>query len=306
MVYNRGMNTLHHLAGVYAAAITPLTSEFSPDLEALPEYLGFLAKRGCHGALLLGTTGEGPSFAPEERIALCRAALAVRQEQPQFHLLAGTGTPSLTETIGLTRAAFDLGFDGVVVLPPYYYRDASEDGLFAWFSQVIRQAVPAEGALFAYHIPAVSGVGFSLDLLARLKDAFPSRFAGMKDSSGNPEFTRQLGKHFGKDLLVLTGNDGLLSLALENAAGGCITAPANLLSPYARQVWEGFFNGQPDPQAQERLTSRRDTMKRFAPYPPMLKIILARRYGFPRWSVRPPMLPFSPEIEEQIVAELDF
>ncbi|MCK4901590.1 MAG: dihydrodipicolinate synthase family protein, partial [Anaerolineales bacterium] len=109
------MQNQHFLSGVYAAAVTPLREDATLDISALPTLLEFLANRGCHGVLLLGTTGEGPSFAPNERIALLRAALEVRQTIPDFRLLAGTGTPSLEETIALTRASFDLGYDGVVV-----------------------------------------------------------------------------------------------------------------------------------------------------------------------------------------------
>ncbi|MCF6278498.1 MAG: dihydrodipicolinate synthase family protein, partial [Anaerolineales bacterium] len=89
------MPNIHPLAGVYAASLTPLKADFALDLEPVPAYLNFLAKRGCHGALLLGTTGEGPSFAPDERIALFQAAVTVRQTHPDFRLLAGTGTPSM-------------------------------------------------------------------------------------------------------------------------------------------------------------------------------------------------------------------
>jgi len=118
------------IKGVYAASITPLKKDFSPDLGSLPGYLDFLARRGCHGALLLGTTGEGPSFSTKQRTEIFKAALEVRQEWPEFRLLAGTGTPSLDETEGLTKAVFDLGFDGAVTLPPYYFRASEEDGLF--------------------------------------------------------------------------------------------------------------------------------------------------------------------------------
>ncbi|HSQ40450.1 MAG TPA: dihydrodipicolinate synthase family protein [Anaerolineales bacterium] len=194
--------TRHPLSGVYAAALTPLTpastpdasTSLSPSLEAVAPYLAFLAARGCHGALIFGTTGEGPSFSPSERIAIWQIALQVRERYPDFRLLAGTGTPSLTETIDLTRAAFDLGYAGVVVLPPYYFRKATDDGLFNWFEQVIKKAVPADGYLFGYHFPGVAGIGFSLELLARLKDTFPVQFAGIKDSSHDPELARALGQ----------------------------------------------------------------------------------------------------------------
>jgi 4-hydroxy-tetrahydrodipicolinate synthase len=280
-----------NLAGVFAAAVTPLQPDYSLDLEGLPLLLDFLARRGCHGALLLGTTGEGPSFSTEERHAIFQAAVQIRQVHPGFRLLAGTGTPSLTETVANTKTAFDLGMDGVVVLPPYYYRKVTDEGLFAWFRQVLRQAVPEGGSLLGYNIPPVTGVPLSLDLLSRLKDAFPERFAGLKDSSGEAGFARQLGERFGGELVVFTGNDRLFSLALEMKASGCITAKANVASPLLREVWDAFHAGQPAIETQQRLNAARDVMERYPPAPPLLKALLAQEYGFPLWSVRPPLLP---------------
>jgi 4-hydroxy-tetrahydrodipicolinate synthase len=292
-----------HLSGVYAAALTPLKPDYSPALGDLPLLLDFLAGRGCHGALLLGTTGEGPSLAPNERIDIWRAALTVREERPDFRLLAGTGTPSLENTIQLTRAAFELGLDGVVVLPPYYFRTASEEGLFAWFSEVLKRAVPSGGALFGYHIPSISGVPLSLDLLARLKDAFPERFAGLKDSSSDAEHARCLGERFGDDLLVYNGNDSLFSLALHNNASGCITAMANLISPYLRRVWEAHKKSEEDAEAQTHLDAARRIFKNYPPAPPTLKALLASLHGFPHWAVRPPLTPLPPDLAARALAE---
>ena len=296
---------LSHISGVFAAALTPLKSDFSPDLEAIPEFLNFLAGRGCHGALLLGTTGEGPSFSPPQREAIYQAAARVREVHPDFTLLAGTGTPSLEETTSLTRCAFELGFEGVLVLPPYYYRNVTEEGLFRWYEGVIQQAVPAGGALFGYHIPAVSGVPLSLALLSRLKDAFPEQFYGIKDSSGNAEHARQLGERFGKNLAVLTGNDRLFTLALENSASGCITAAANLISPILRKIWDAYQAGSPDTAAQERATSIREKMDRFQPFPPLLKTLLAAHFNFPRWPVSPPLMALSEAAAQTATEEIE-
>src|SRR4030067_1217163 len=123
---------IDQLRGVFAAMLTPLKSDFSPDLTAVQSFLDFLPSRGCHGAVLLGTTGDGPSLSPAQRISIIKAALEMRQEYPELRLLAGTGTPSLDETIALTRAAFDLGIDAVLVLPPYSYRTAGAEGLVGW------------------------------------------------------------------------------------------------------------------------------------------------------------------------------
>ena len=280
------------LAGIYAAAVTPLDANDKPILEHLPVLLEFLARRGCHGALILGTTGEGPSFSPEERLAIMQAAARIHKSRPDFRLLAGTGTPSLSETIALTRAAFHLGYTGVVVLPPYYFRTASDEGLFRWFATVLRQAVPADGALLGYHIPRVSGVGFSPDLLARLRDAFPN-FVGIKDSTGDPAYAEALGRRFGRDLLVLNGNDRLLSHALAHHAGGAITALANLASPFARRVWDAHRRGEANAAAQATLNAARDALEAFPPFAPTVKALLHSLYDFPEWAVRPPLLPLA-------------
>ena len=297
--------TSHPLSGVYAAAVTPLKPDLSPDLEAVAPFLGFLATRGCHGALLFGTTGEGPSFSPSERGDVWRAALKVREKFPNFRLLAGTGTPSLTETIDLTKTAFDLGFDGVLTLPPYYFRTATDDGLFRWFKGVIQKSVPKDGFLLGYHFPRVAGIGFSLDLLLHLKDAFPQQFAGIKDSSHNQDFIRELGQKFGDDLAVFNGTDSDFTYALQNQAAGCITAPANIISRGLREVYDMFVRGKDTTAMQAKITEQRHILDRYQPYPASLKALLARLYGQPRWPVRPPLVEISKIEEDKAVQEFE-
>ncbi len=295
---------MHPLAGIYAAAVTPADPHGKPIPDDLPPLLDFLAERGCHGALLLGTTGEGPSFSPEERLAIMQTATQVRETHPDFRLLAGTGTPSLSETAALTRAAFDLGFDGVVVLPPYYFRDASDEGLYRWFAELLTTAVPTDGALLGYHIPQVSGVGLSLDLLARLHDAFPN-FVGIKDSTGDPDHAAALGARFGDDLLVLSGNDRLLTHALTHHAGGAITALANLASPWLREIWDAHQQGKAAPHAQAVLDRGRDALEAYPPFGPTLKAALHHLHGFPQWGVRPPLLPLPPQRGQEAAQALE-
>lgn len=291
------------LTGVYAAVVTPLKPDLSPDLEGLAKLIQFLAGRGCHGVLVLGTTGEGPSLSREERLSIYQAAANARQSLPGFRLLAGTGTPSLQDTIFLTHASFDLGYDGAVILPPYYFRKATEDGLFSWFSQLIDQAVPSDGLILAYHIPPVTGVDLSINLLSRLKDAYPHTFAGIKDSSGDPDLARSLGKRFGSDLIVLNGNDRLFSMALHSGASGCITAVANLLSPVHRQIWDSFQAGDPDEITVDKLSSAREVLDRYTPFPPLIKMMLSRLHGFDYWKVKPPLLDFDPSLVEIVLSE---
>jgi 4-hydroxy-tetrahydrodipicolinate synthase len=296
--------TQHPLAGVYAAAVTPIKLDSFLDLEAVPALLSFLASRGCHGALLFGTTGEGPSFSSSEREALMRSASDYRQQLRGFRLLAGTGTPSLGESINITKLAFDLGYDGVVVLPPYYFRKATDDGLFNWFSELINRAVPKDKYLLGYHFPDAAGIGFSIELLSRLKDVFPTQFAGIKDSSHDLDFARTIGQKFGGDLLVLNGTDSYLQFAMQNHAGGCITAAANLISPALREIWDMMQAGKDPSDVQMRVTEQRHILEKYLPFPPTLKALLNRLHNFPRWAVKPPLEALKPELEESVFKQL--
>lgn len=294
----------HPLAGVYAAAVTPLREE-SLDLDSVPRLMQFLASRGCHGIVLFGTTGEGPSFSPTERETLMHVACEARTSMPGFRLIVGTGTPSLSETIDLTKLAFDLGFEGVLVVPPYYYRKATDNGLFAWFREVITKSVPSNGYVLGYHFPNVAGIGLSIELLSRLKDAFPAQFTGIKDSSHDADLARNLGEKFGSDLVVFTGTDSYLQLAMQNKAAGCITAPANLISPDLREAWD-LINEEKDPtEALMRIKRQRDILDKYPPFPPTLKALLHRLHGWPRWSVRAPLESISPEMEERVAQEFE-
>lgn len=292
------------LSGVYAAAVTPLNQDQSIALEDIPPFLAFLAERGCHGALLLGTTGEGPSFAIHERLAIFEAAMKVKEVHPDFRLLAGTGTPSLEETIILSKSAFDLGFQGVVVLPPYYFHQASEEGLFTWFQEVIQRAVPQDGTLLGYHFPAQSGVPIPLGVIARLHQAFPQRFGGFKDSTPEAEYAYQIGKHLDVGLTALVGNDKHLSPAMEAGASGCITALANLYSPTLRRVWDAYHHGKNTGGEQEVIEARRVLFGRYMPFPAAIKAALAVEHGFPTWAVRPPLTSLLEGQIEKMVQEL--
>jgi 4-hydroxy-tetrahydrodipicolinate synthase len=295
----------HTPKGVFAAALTPLKPDGSIDLDNELTYLNFLANRGCNGALLFGTTGEGPSFSLEERVALGRVALDIHQSHPDFMLLMGTGTPSLTETIAITRAAFDLGFPGVVVLPPYFNRKVSDEGLFAWFSEVIKKAVPEDGFLLGYHIPQMTGVPFSINLLDRLKSAFPDCFVGIKNSWTEADYARTVGEYFGPDLVVLAGFDNLFELNLRKHGSGCITASATLISPILRQVWDAVQNGHDPSAPQAELNRIRAIMDTCPPAPALVKGLLARWHEFPLWSVRPPLMPIAEKDLQRMADELN-
>jgi 4-hydroxy-tetrahydrodipicolinate synthase len=295
--------SLHPLSGVYAAAVTPLSVSGAPDLQTLPGFLSFLAERGCHGALLLGTTGEGPSFSSKERIAIWSTAAEWRKDHTDFRLLAGTGTPSLIESIELNQAAFKLGFEAVLVLPPYFFRNASEDGLFDWYAQLIEASVPADRWLLGYHIPAVSGVALPISLLQRLAVAYPT-FGGLKDSSGDLNSAKAYAAGLpGKAVLV--GNDHLLWPGLQAGAAGCITALANLRSPELRAIYEAYLWKQDGAPQQNALDPIRAALDAMPSAPAYLKALLHAQHGFPLWPVRAPLQDFTAQQTQQALAALE-
>ncbi len=294
------------ISGVFAASITPIKPNGEPDYSALPSYLDFLAQRGCQGALILGTTGEGPSFSVRERKKIYRSALEIRQKYSSFILLAGTGTPSLDETRQLTRYAFEIGMDGVLVLPPYYFRKITDEGLFAWFDQVIQKAVPRSGKLFYYHIPNMTGINLSIEFLHKLHDQYPDQFAGLKDSSSDVDFALRLGEQFGNELCVLTGQDRLFGIALRNHASGCITAGANLFSPWLSQVWEAHQKSTNSDELEKKIQKARLVMDQYSPASALIKAVIPTLFNLPNWQVRPPVLPLDQSQTQEAVQQLSY
>ena len=132
-------------------------------------------------------------------------------------------------------------------------------------------------------------MGFSLDLLARLKDSFPNQFAGIKDSSHDESYAAALGQRFGKDLLVLNGTDSYFHHALKNHAQGAITAPANLISEDLREIWDLYQEDKDPTEMQKRVTEQRYILEKYLPFPPILKALLHKLHDFPKWTVRPPL-----------------
>ena len=290
--------------GVFAAALTPLTADGALDLDGVLPYMDFLAKRGCHGTLLFGTTGEGPSFSARQRVELIKVACEITRTHPEFTLLMGTGTPSLDETIALSRAAFDHGMHGVVVLPPYFVRSAGEEGLFAWFGEVIRKAVPKDGYLLAYHIPQMTGMHMTLELFDRLKEAFPGQFVGLKNSWTEAAFARSLGERFRSDLTIMAGFDNLLQLNLSLGGSGCITASASVISPVLRKMWDQTQRGEDTSATHAELERIRGVMDKYPPAPALLKGLIAEWHGFPRWNVCPPLVAMKDDVIEKAAEEL--
>jgi len=240
----------------------------------------------------------------EERLEIFKAAIRVREITPEFRLLAGTGTPSLEETILLTKSAFDLGFEGAVVLPPYYFHQATEDGIFDWFQELIRRAVPKDGYLLGYHFPTQSGVPIPLGVVSRLKEAYPNKFAGFKDSTKEAEYTFEVGNRLDKNLLALTGNDMYLAQTLNLGGSGCITALANLHSPSLRKIWDAYLNSEDTSGLQASVHKKRVILARYQPSAPTIKVLVSELHGLPSWGVRLPLTPLPKEKIDQLLQDI--
>ncbi|HHY48135.1 MAG TPA: dihydrodipicolinate synthase family protein, partial [Alphaproteobacteria bacterium] len=169
------------LGGVISAVLTPLNDDLTPDHSGHLAHCRQLLGEGCDGLSPLGTSGEGNSFSVEERIAILEALL--RGGISPDILLPGTGASSLSDTIALTRHALSVGVTSVLMVPPFYYKNVSEDGLFAAYARIIEGVGDDRLRVVLYHIPPVTAVPIGYGLVARLRDAFGGIVAGVKDSS---------------------------------------------------------------------------------------------------------------------------
>ncbi|MBT3238656.1 MAG: dihydrodipicolinate synthase family protein [Rhodospirillaceae bacterium] len=275
-------------SGIYAAALTPLNADLSPDEDALVRHGRWLLDNGCDGLAVLGTTGEANSFSVSERMSMIEAM--VEGGVPVSSLMPGTGCCSISDTVELTRHALGLGVTGALMLPPFYYKGVSDDGLFAAYAQVIDRIDDDRLRLYLYHFPQMSSVPLSYDLIARLIEAYPGIIAGMKDSSG--EFTNMSGasERF-PGFAVFSGSDEFLLDILNAGGAGCITAVSNIASSLATRVLRAWRDGEADnaTDLQEKLTTVRETVCAY-PLSAALKEIMARHSGDGEWrNIRPPL-----------------
>ena len=276
------------LQGVIPAVVTPFDLAGCLELAQLRRHITTLIHEGCDGLFVMGTTGEGPSLGLAEREALIAAAAEAGGDLP---LLAGTGTPSLSDTILLTQRSFLLGADAVVVVPPYYYKTITEEGLATYFRRLLEEAVPEHGMLLLYHIPQVTGIPISFPLLEELLKQEAHRLVGVKDSSGDPDHTARLCAAF-PGLRIFVGSDRLFLSGLKAGAAGCITAGANILAPLDVAIYRAFRDRKDEAEfLQARLSAARLVLEQHPPFPASLKSVLALRYQSQDWHLRPPLAP---------------
>jgi len=290
------------LSGVLAPVLTPFRADLAPDPARLVAHCRWLLAHGCAGLAPFGTTSEASSLSADEREALLDALL--EGGIPPGRLVPGTGCCALPDTVRLTAHAVRRGCAGVLVLPPFYYKGVSDDGLFRAFAEVIERVGDDRLRVYLYHIPPVAQVGLGAALVERLLRAYPRAIAGMKDSSGDLANTKRM-----LDLFAARGFDvfvGSERFLLENMRGGgvgCITATGNVNAAAIDRLFREWDTTSAE-RLQDEVNAIRGAVEK-VPVIPALKAILAHHAGDPGWgTLRPPLVPLAPAQRDALLADL--
>ncbi len=298
--------------GVNVAVLTAMRPELqrpdfqrmdlSIDLDRMAAHCRWLLAQGANGLGVLGTTGEANSLGISERLHLMEGL--VERGLPAEKMLPGVGVPALTDTLAMARRAAELGCRGALVLPPFFYKNPSEDGLFAYYSE-IAQRLGGALKIYFYHFPAQSAVPITVPLIARLLRAHPGAFQGLKDSTGDWSNTKSYIDHFAADgFEVYSGDDSHLLQNLQAGGAGSISAASNVSAATNAQVYATW--DQPTAtDAQTRLTAMRSAVTS-APLIPGLKSLVARHTGESDWeTVRPPHTKLTADQRAKLFATFD-
>ncbi len=281
----------HATKGVFAAALTMLGADLTPDADATVAHCRWLLANGCDGIGLLGTTGEGPSLAVASRRRLLDAAR--EGGIPGGRLIVGTGAAALADAVELTSHAVDAGVAGCLVVPPFYFKNVGDDGLYAYYAELIGRVGRDRLSVFLYHFPQMSAVPISQGVITRLMDDFPGTITGLKDSSGDISNMLELVARF-PGLRVFSGTERYLLAMLEAGGVGCISAGANVTSSAIGALYARWCeSGAVDEAAalQDRVNHLRGLLEGVSMIPAM-KALLARHRNQPGLArVAPPLVP---------------
>ncbi|MCB1437277.1 MAG: dihydrodipicolinate synthase family protein [Rhodobiaceae bacterium] len=290
--------------GVYAAVLTPLDSDLRPDARRMAAHCRWLFDHGCDGLAPLGTTGEANSLGVFEREKLIGDLADSGLDMGR--MIVGTGTPALADTVRLSRAALEAGAGGLLVLPPFYYKEPGEEGLFAYFARLAEALGENDPRIHLYHFPLMSAVPVTLQLVLRLRAAFPGLFVGLKDSGGDFANSRSfIDALDGFD--VYSGSEELLLQNLEAGGAGGISATTNVTAPLASAVLAAWRKGNfvQAAAAQDRATRARRAIAAF-PVIAALKAIVARSRGDDAWlRLLPPQVALAGDQAAQLFEALD-
>ena len=298
---DRAPSPAQRIKGLLSPVVTPFKPDLSVDAERLLRHCRWLISQNC-GLAVFGTNSEANSLSVEERMLLLDT-LVEGGIDPRS-MMPGTGCCALTDSVKLTAHAVQHGCAGVLMLPPFYYKGVSDDGLFRNFAEVIERVGDARLRVYLYHIPPVSQVPITLGLIERLLKAYPGTVAGLKDSSGDWGNTEAVLKAFRGVFDVFAGSEAFLLANMRNGGTGCISATANI-NPAAIHALYVHWQGADADQRQATLNDLRFAMQKF-PMIPALKHTVARFAREAAWqTVRPPLAPLTREQGQALDGELD-
>jgi 4-hydroxy-tetrahydrodipicolinate synthase len=290
------------IEGVLSPVVTPFKRDYAPDTERFVRHCRWLLKNGCAGLAVFGTNSEANSMSVAEKRALLEALVA--GGVPASALMPGTGHSALSDSIELTRAAVKLGCAGVLMLPPFYYKGVSDEGLYRNFAEVIERVGDERLQLYLYHIPPVSQVPISLALIERLLSKYPGIVAGVKDSSGEWPNTKAMLDNFAKGGFdVFAGSEVFLLDNMRNGGKGCITATGNVNPGAIDKLYRSWRSPEAD-RLQGEITATRKIVQK-PPMIPALKAIVAHYGNDPQWKTcRPPLVELNSSQEQALISEL--
>jgi 4-hydroxy-tetrahydrodipicolinate synthase len=273
--------------GIWSAVLTPIDDAMQPDARKAIVYYRELLASGIQGLNVLGTTGEAMSFSVEQRMAFMSALAA--SGLPRERMMAGSGAASLDDAVRLVRHAFECGFSAALVMPPFYFRDASDDGIVAFFDALFARAAPPARGVLLYNFPRMTGITFHPDLVDRLLTAFPGVIVGMKESSNDPRLQSELiARH--ANFTILVGSEANLLAAKQRGAAGCISGSVALWPHLAHDVFE-----DDDRALEEELTLRRAALSA-VPFISAVRYLTARMRSDDGWErPMPPLVPLTPQ-----------
>jgi 4-hydroxy-tetrahydrodipicolinate synthase len=271
--------TIH---GFWVASATPIATTGQVDHAALARHARWLFDRRCDGMVLFGTTGEGPSFSAQERLDTVAALLAAGIGPERLAL--GAGFPSIVDSIALARDALSLGLRHMLVLPPYFYRDATAAGLEAAFAAIVDGVDDARLRMMLYHIPQVSGVAVPPSVLANLRARYGALVTGVKDSSADFAQFRAF-RAAAPDATIVVGNETDIGRALSEGGAGTICGMGNIVPSLVRAMFD-------HPGAEAAMAAACSALGQ--PFLPRLKSVIAAMTGEAGWSrTRAPLEPVS-------------
>jgi 4-hydroxy-tetrahydrodipicolinate synthase len=290
------------IRGVLAPVVTPFRADLSPDTERFIAHCQWLLSQKC-GLAVFGTTSEANSLAAEERSTLLDELVAAGIDASR--VIVGTGCCSITETARLTTQAVKHGCAGVLMLPPFYYKGVSEEGLYRYFSEVVQRVGDNRLRIYLYHIPPVAMVGLTVGLVERLLESYPNAIAGMKDSSGDWNNTTLYLDAFAKSNFdVFVGSESFLLANMRNGGVGTISATANVNPAAIHKLYLEWQNADAAEQ-QAKLNVVRDAFGKKYPLISALKQAIAIYANDPAWAkVRPPLVELTVDQANTLGAEL--